>query len=132
VLTSLPPPAAALGRVGNAVAKVGPGPVRHHVVQAGTRAVVRLEPNTAVRPMGFGLDLSRGGAPLTGATVVARFDMLDMDMGQEAYKLKETRPGQYRRNAMPLIMVGNWGVTFDVTPRSGPPYSFVVVDHANG
>jgi hypothetical protein len=55
-----------------------------------------------------------------------------MDMGQEAYKLKETRPGQYRRNAMPLIMVGNWGVTFDVTPRSGPPYSFVVVDHANG
>jgi hypothetical protein len=33
---------------------------------------------------------------------------------------------------MPLIMVGNWGVTFDVTPRAGPPYSFVVVDHANG
>jgi len=132
VLTSLPPPAAALGRVGNAVAKVGPGPVRHHVVQAGTRAVVRLEPNTAVRPMGFGVDLSRGGAPLTGATVIARFDMLDMDMGQEAYKLEETRPGQYRRNAMPLIMVGNWGVTFDVTPRAGPPYSFLVVDHANG
>jgi copper transport protein len=132
VLTSLPPPAAALGRIGDAVAKVGPGPVSHHVVQAGTRAVVRLEPNKAVQPMGFGLDLSQGGAPLTGASVIARFDMLDMDMGEQAYKLKETRPGEYRRSAMPLIMVGNWGVTFEVTPRSGPPYSFVVVDHANG
>ena len=132
VLTSLPPPAAALGRAGNAVAKVGPGPVRHHVVQAGTRSVVRLEPNTAVRPMGFGVDLSRAGAPLTGATVIARFDMLDMDMGQEAYRLSETAPGSYRRNAMPLIMVGNWAVTFDVTPRTGAPYSFLLVDRANG
>ncbi len=132
VLTSLPPPAAALGRAGDAVARVGPGPVRHHVVQAGTRAVVRLEPNTAVRPMDFGLDLSRAGRPLTGATVIAKFDMLDMDMGQEAYKLRETGPGQYRRNAMPLIMVGNWGVTYEVTPRAGAPYSFVVVDRANG
>ena len=132
VLTSLPPPAAALGRAGEAVARVGPGPVRHHVVRAGTRAVVRLEPNTAVRPMDFGLDLSRAGRPLTGATVIAKFDMLDMDMGQEAYKLRETRPGRYRRNAMPLIMVGNWGVTYEVTPRAGAPYSFVVVDRANG
>jgi hypothetical protein len=69
---------------------------------------------------------------LTGATVVARFDMLDMDMGQQAYKLRETAPGRYQRNGMPLLMVGNWGVTFDVTPRTGPPYSFVVVDHSNG
>jgi hypothetical protein len=53
-------------------------------------------------------------------------------MGQEAYKLRETGPGQYRRNGMPLIMVGNWGVTYEVTPRAGAPYSFVVVDRANG
>jgi len=33
---------------------------------------------------------------------------------------------------MPLIMVGNWGVTYEVTPRAGAPYSFVVVDRANG
>jgi copper transport protein len=132
VLTSLPPPSSALGRAGEAVAKVGPGPVRHGVTQAGTRAVVRLEPNTAVRPMGFGLDLSRGGAPLTGATVIARFDMLDMDMGQQSFKLAETRPGTYRRTGMPLIMVGNWGVTYEVTPKAGPPFSFIVVDRANG
>jgi copper transport protein len=132
VLTSLPPPASALGRLGDAVARVGPGPVRRPVSHAGTRAVVRFVPNRAVAPMGFGVDLARGGTPLTGATVVARFDMLDMDMGQQAYKLRETAPGRYQRNGMPLLMVGNWGVTFDVTPRTGPPYSFVVVDHANG
>ncbi|MEA2381354.1 MAG: copper transport protein [Solirubrobacteraceae bacterium] len=132
LLTSLPPPASALGRAGDALARVGPGPVRRPVAEAGTRAVVRLTPNVAVRPMGFGVDLARGGAPVTGATVVARFDMLDMDMAQQAFTLRETRPGTYQRTAMPLIMVGNWGVTFDVTPRSGPPYSFVVVDRANG
>ena len=132
VLTSLPPPATALGRLGDAVARVGPGPVRRPVAHAGTNAVVRLTPNRAVQPMGFGVDLARGGAPLTGATVVARFDMLDMDMGQQAYKLREAGPGRYRRNGMPLLMVGNWGVTFEVTPPGGAPYSFVVVDHANG
>jgi hypothetical protein len=58
--------------------------------------------------------------------------MLDMDMAQQAFTLRETQPGIYRRTAMPLIMVGNWGVTFEVTPRAGPPYSFVVVDRANG
>jgi hypothetical protein len=64
--------------------------------------------------------------------VIARFDMLDMDMGQQSFKLAETRPGVYRRNGMPLIMVGNWGVTFEVTPKGGAPYSFLVVDRANG
>jgi hypothetical protein len=53
-------------------------------------------------------------------------------MGQRAYKLRETGPGQYRRDGMPLLMVGSWGVTFDVTPASGAPYSFVVVDRAGG
>ena len=81
-----------------------------------TRAVVHISPNRAVRDMGFGVDLSRGGAPLTGATVVARFAMLDMDMGQQAYKLREVGPGTYRRNALALYMVGNWGLTFEVTP----------------
>jgi hypothetical protein len=58
--------------------------------------------------------------------------MLDMDMGQQAYKLGETKPGSYERKALALIMVGNWGVTFEVTPKRGPPFSFLVVDRASG
>ena len=132
VLTSLPPPSSALGRAGDATARVGPGPVRRAVTQNGTRAVVQIAPNVAVKPTGFGVDLTRGGAPVTGATVIARFEMLDMDMGRRAYRLSEVRPGSYRHSALALYMVGNWGLTFDVTPPAGAPYSFLVVDHANG
>lgn len=132
VLTSLPPPASALRRVGDAVARVGPGPVRHSVTRNGTRAVITLQPNRAVFPTAFGVSLSRGGSPLTGATVIARFDMLDMDMDPQAYKLREVAPGTYRRKGQALIMVGNWGVTFEVTPKRGRPFSFLLFDKANG
>jgi copper transport protein len=132
VLTSLPPPSSALGDVANSVGRVGPGPVNRVVRQGDTRAVVRLGRNRALVPIGYGLDLSRGGAPVRGANIVARFSMLDMDMGQQAYALREVGPGQYRSKGMPLLMVGNWGVTFDVAPRRGTPYSFTVVDKANG
>jgi copper transport protein len=132
LLTSLPPPSRALGAAGDALARVGPGPVRHAVTRNGARALVRLEPNVAVRPTRVGLDLSRAGAPVAGATVIARFTMLDMDMGQQAYTLAETSPGSYRRSALALIMVGNWGVTFEVSPRTGRPFSFLLVDRARG
>jgi hypothetical protein len=52
--------------------------------------------------------------------------------GPAGYKLARGRARPYRRNGMPLLMVGNWGVTFEVTPPAGAPYSFVVVDQANG
>jgi hypothetical protein len=29
-------------------------------------------------------------------------------------------------------MVGTWGVTFEVTPKAGRPFSFLVVDRADG
>jgi len=132
VLTSLPPPSSALGDIANPVGRIGPGPVNRVVRQGDTRAVVRLLPNTALAPMGYGIDLSRGGAPVRGASVVARFSELDMDMGQQTYALHEVRPGRYRSNGMPLLMAGNWGVTFDVTPKRGAPYSFTLVDKANG
>jgi hypothetical protein len=55
-----------------------------------------------------------------------------MDMGQQTYRLREIRPGVYRRSALALLMVGTWGVTFEVTPRAGEPYAFLLVDRANG
>lgn len=74
VLTSLPPPSAALGRVGQALARVGPGPVRRVVTQSSTRATVAFLPNRAVRPMGIAVQLARGGVAVTGADVIARFE----------------------------------------------------------
>ena len=59
--------------------------------------------------------------------------MLDMEMGQQAYKL--ARDGARASTARPapaLVMVGHWGLSFNVTPPGGQPFDVLVVDHANG
>ena len=29
-------------------------------------------------------------------------------------------------------MVGHWGLSFNVTPKNGPPFTAFIVDHATG
>jgi len=58
--------------------------------------------------------------------------MLDMQMANQEFQLTETKPGLYTRAAPALVMVGHWGLTFDVTPRNGAPFVATVVDHATG
>jgi hypothetical protein len=29
-------------------------------------------------------------------------------------------------------MVGKWGLSYQVTPRGGPPFNVLIVDQANG
>jgi len=58
--------------------------------------------------------------------------MLDMEMGQQEYRLTETSPGTYTHAAPALVMVGHWGLGLDVTPPSGTPVNVLVVDKANG
>jgi hypothetical protein len=29
-------------------------------------------------------------------------------------------------------MVGHWGMSFDIRPRTGPPFTVLIVDRANG
>ena len=58
--------------------------------------------------------------------------MLDMEMGQQGYHLPETSPGVYRRSMPALVMVGHWGLTFDIRPRGGPQLDVVLVDKASG
>ena len=55
-----------------------------------------------------------------------------MQMPQQEYQLTETQPGVYSRPAPALVMVGHWGLSFEVTPRSGPPFTALIVDQANG
>ena len=62
----------------------------------------------------------------------ADFAMLDMQMPNLEYQLAETSPGIYTRKAPALVMVGHWGLTFNVTPKGGAPFTAVVVDRANG
>jgi copper transport protein len=53
-------------------------------------------------------------------------------MPQQLYGLKQTGPGIYSRQAPALVMVGKWGLTFQVAPPGGASFTAEIVDHAEG
>jgi copper transport protein len=131
-LSSLPPPPKALASIGAASAHVGPGLVAKTVQRGAYRLDFRVDPNRAAVPNTVSVAISKGGKPVRGADVSATFTMLDMEMGQLAYHLPETAPGRYGRSAPALVMVGHWGLTFDVRPQGTAPFTVVLFDRANG
>ncbi|MFL6021286.1 MAG: copper resistance protein CopC [Gaiellaceae bacterium] len=132
VLASLAPPAKALARAGGANARVGPGPVTEVVNENGYRLDLRVSPNRAAVPNSFSVRITRNGVPVRGAEVVSGFTMLDMEMGTQSYALTETAPGVYSRSSPALVMVGHWGLSFDVRPPGRPPFSVLLLDRASG
>jgi copper transport protein len=132
VLSSLAPPPPAFAEEGSALARVGPGKVASTVVRGGYELQVLVDPNRAAAPDTFGLRLTRGGKPVTGADVTLSFAMLDMQMPTQEYQLAETGPGIYTRKAPALVMVGHWALNFTITPKGGLPFSALVVDRAGG
>jgi copper transport protein len=69
---------------------------------------------------------------VTNAHVVLQFAMLDMEMGTQSYTMPERSPGTYVRTTPALVMVGHWGVSFEIQPSGGRPFTIIVVDHAEG
>jgi copper transport protein len=132
VLSSLPPPAKALASTGNAVAHVGPGPVTQVVNKNGYRLQFQVAPNRAASVNTFTVRVTKSGQPVRHATVLAGFAMLDMEMGTQTYTLQEKAPGLYERAAPALIMVGHWGLSFEITPAGKPAFTVSFVDRANG
>jgi copper transport protein len=132
VLSSLAPPPPAFALENSAIAKVGPGRVAETVRHAGYELQVLVSPNKAAAPDSFALRITKGGKPVRGANVTLTFNHLEMQMPQQEYQLTETQPGVYSRAAPALVMVGKWGLSFQITPRSGPPFTALIVDQANG
>jgi copper transport protein len=132
VLSSLPPPPKALASLGAPSAHTGPGPVTSVVTKAGYRLELHIAPNTAAVSNDFAVRITRAGAPVRGADVIATFTMLDMEMPTQAYRLAERSPGLYEHAAPALVMVGRWGLSFEVAPPSEAPFTVVIVDRANG
>ena len=132
VLSSLAPPSKALASIGSGSVRVGPGPVTSVVNRQGYRLEFRVSPNRAAVPNGFSLRITKNGTPVRNADVTTTFTMLDMEMGQQGYKLAETSPGVYERSAPALVMVGHWGLTFDIAAPGGPRLAVQLVDRANG
>ena len=132
VLSSLPPPSSALASIGKASAHTGPGPVSSVVVANGYRIALHVLPNKAAVPNVFSVDITRGGKPVRNADVIGTFTMLDMEMPSQSYRLAETAPGVYVHSGPALVMVGHWGLSFDIEPRGAQPFTVLFVDRANG
>jgi copper transport protein len=132
VLTSLAPPSSALARVQDVAARVGPGPVSKVVTRGPYRIRVGVTPNRAAIQNSFSVALTRGGRPVRGAQVVSRFDMLDMEMGEQRYRLREEQPGVFTKDAPALVMVGHWALGFEVTPPGAQPFVVTLLDKASG
>lgn len=132
VLSSLAPPPPAFALENSALAKVGPGRVVQTINHAGYTLQVLVSPNKAAAPDSFALRITKGGRPVRGANVTLLFNHLEMQMPTQEYQLTETAPGVYSRAAPALVMVGRWGLTFQVAPRHGLPFTALIVDQANG
>jgi copper transport protein len=132
VLSSLPPPAKALASAGSAIARVGPGPVKEVATKNGYRIELRVTPNRAAAPNTFSIRVTKNGEPVRHATVIAGFAMLDMEMGTQKYVLPELSPGLYERAAPALVMVGHWGLSFEITPPGRQPFTITLVDRTTG
>jgi copper transport protein len=132
VLSSLAPPPPAFALQNSALATVGPGRVARTVNRAGYRLQVLVSPNRAAAPDSFALRITKGGKPVRGANVTLALNHLEMQMPQQEYQLTENQPGIYARSAPALVMVGRWGLNFQITPKGGPPFTALIVDQADG
>jgi copper transport protein len=132
VLSSLAPPPPSFALQNHAAARVGPGRVLRTVQANGYTLQVIVSPNKAAAPDSFALRITRSGHPVRGAIVTLAFNHLEMEMPQQQYQLKEVSPGLYSRSAPALVMVGKWGLSYQVTPPGGAPFNVLIVDQANG
>lgn len=133
VLSSLAPPPKALAGIGKAAADIGPGAVTRTVTKGPYKLRFEVAPNRAAVPNQFAVKITRNGKPVTGADVVTTFTMLDMEMGQQAYRLTAGPGGVYSRASVPsLVMVGHWGLNFAVTPPGANPFNVLLIDKAQG
>jgi copper transport protein len=132
LLTSLAPPPKALASIGTVNAHVGQGGSAT-VTKNGYELHFRFSPNRAAVPNTFAVKITKDGKPVHGADVTAKFTMLDMEMQQQAYNLPEGSPGSYARaNTPALVMVGRWGIGFDIRPPGATPLDVLLLDHALG
>jgi copper transport protein len=133
LLTSLAPPPKALAGLGSINAHVGTNGDAT-VKKGGYELHFHFTPNRAAVPNTFAVKITKDGKPVRGADVTAKFTMLDMEMQQQAYNLQESSPGAYTRaNTPALVMVGRWGVGFDIRPPGATtPLDVLLLDHAVG
>ena len=93
---------------------------------------MKVTPNRAAIQNDFSVTVTKNGKPVPGAEVISRFDMLDMQMGEQSYRFAERTPGTFSKSVPALVMVGHWGLQFEVTPPGQQPFVVTLLDKAGG
>jgi copper transport protein len=133
IMSSLAPPPLSLASIGSAAANVGPGPVVKTIKHGAYTLQFGVSPNRAATFNAFTVRVLKDGKPVRGATVTAKFTQLEMDMGQQVYKLNERQPAVYSQPKLPsLVMVGSWGLDYTISPPGDKPFSVLLIDKASG
>ena len=132
VLSSLPPPAKALAAVGGATARVGPGPVKEVLTKNGYRIELRVAPNRAAAPNTFSIRIAKDGQPVRGRERDRK--LCDARHGDGHTEVRSARAGAgpLRARAPALVMVGHWGMSFEITPPGRQPFTITFVDRTTG
>lgn len=103
-------------------AAADPASTSHH--QAGVRMdwSIRQYPAVALQNNGFQLRLlDSSDQPVTGSRIGVKLEMLDMLCGDYTFELRETSPGVYEGEGVPL-MPGLWRATASIQPEMGESY----------
>jgi copper transport protein len=98
----------------------------------GYRIELHVGPNRAAAPNTFSIQVTKDGQPVRKASVIAGFAMLDMEMGTQTHVLPERAPGLYESVSPALVMVGHWGLSFEITPPGLQPFTITLVDRTTG
>jgi YtkA-like len=113
-----------------ATTHVGPGAVARTLGHGAYRVSLRLSPNRSGARNRLAVRVTKAGRPVAGARVGARFEMVEMDMGDWTYRLRERAPGRYAKTLPGFMMAGDWHVRVTVAPAAGAPFAVQVVDRA--
>ena len=132
LLSSLAPPPPALAEEGVGDGPRRPRPGRRHpraggLYPQGARRSQQGGGSQHVRGQDHARRGARSGRPGDADVCDARHAD-----GERGIRPDRDGPGLYERPAPALVMVGHWGLTFEVAPPGGQPFSALVVDFANG
>ena len=93
---------------------------------------ISITPNRAASPSQFSVTITRGGQPVTGATVIAHFAMLDIEDGTAGIHAHRESARHLQQVGAALVMAGHWGLSFDVEPTGAAAFTVILVDKAEG
>jgi hypothetical protein len=106
--------------------ETAPPKVTEHIFESGHAAwSIDTYPAKVLHENHFVIDLTdQSGAPLQGAALSVKLDMVNMVCGDYAFKMTEIAPGKYTGEGVPL-MAGTWKATLSLVTETQKEYTII-------